>query len=168
MKKAIVYYSVSGNCRNAATAMAHRWGADIIEVTVKKKPNTKSPFGFMALGFKSATHKDLKLDGDINAAVAPYDQVYIIAPMRAGNSDPAINACLKVIDFTDKEVGIFSVQADPGLSGSDKMLDSMAERIEAHGGKIVFRQAMAGSSPNKIKSVEDMQVQINDIFQDVR
>lgn len=168
MKKAIVYYSITGTCRNTATAMAQRWGADIIELKVKNKPNTKSVFGFMKVGFKSSTRGDLILAGDINADVAPYDQVNIIAPMRAGKSDPAINACLKVIDFTNKEVGIFSVQADPGFSKSEAMLDSMAERIEARGGKIVFRQALAGASPNKTRTLEEMQAQINDIFQDVR
>ena len=136
MKKAVVYYSVSGSCKNAATAIAESVEADIIEIKAKKQPNTKNPIGFIGLGFKSATKKKIKLEGDINADLSSYDIVYLVSPMRAGNTDPAINTCLEEGDFSNNGVGVFLVKTDSKLTEAGLMPASIKASCEIKGWKV--------------------------------
>lgn len=167
MKSAILYYSLDGSARRAAESLSRKWAAELVELK-EKKARKGGSFGFAAAGFQAFLGVRSRLAFDVAEAVKPYDKLYVISPVWAARTAPAVNACLARCDFTGKQVGILSIQADPGLSGSDRVLDSMAARVEARGGRIVFRHALAGAAPGKTVSREDMERQINEIFDDVR
>lgn len=167
MKSAIIYYSLDGNARCAAEAIAHKWAADIIELT-EVKPRKRGPFGFIMSAFQAARGKKSKLSVDIAEMAKPYEKIYIISPVWASRPVPAVNTCLHECDFSGKQVGILSIQADPRLDGADRVLDTMARCVEAKKGQIVFRHGLVGASPGNTMSREDMERQINEIFDDVR
>lgn len=167
MKSAIVYYSLYGSARCAAEALSRKWAAELIELK-EAKPRRSGPAGFVGAGFQAALGVRSRLAFDVAEAVKPHEKLYVISPIWAGRTVPAVNTCLEQCDFTGRQVGVLSIQADPELNRSDRVLDSMAARVEARGGRIVFRHALVGASPNRAVSREDMERQINEIFDDVR
>ncbi|MGI5877990.1 MAG: flavodoxin family protein [Christensenellales bacterium] len=167
MKSAIFYFSLDGSARCAAEALSRKWAADVIELA-EAKPRGRGKWDFVKAVFQALRGAESRLALNVSDAARPYDKVYIISPVWAGRTVPAVNACLAQCDFTGKQVGILSVQADRDLKGADEVLDSMARRVEAARGQVVFRHALVGALPGKTISREDMERQINEIFDDVR
>jgi len=167
MKSAILYYSLDGSARCAAQALSRKWAADVIELA-ERKPRGHGKWDFVKAAFQALRGAKSRLDINVSDAVRPYDTMYIISPVWAGRTVPAVNTCLAQCDFTGKQVGILSVQADRDLKGSGEVLDSMARRVESASGQVVFRHGLIGALPGKTISREDMERQINEIFEDVR
>ena len=94
MKTAILFYSLSGKTKTAAETLAKETGADLIEITEKRKRNLFTAFFSgcpQAIGLKAS--KINPPAEDLNT----YDQLTLMAPIWAGHPAPALNAIIALL-----------------------------------------------------------------------
>lgn len=140
MKTAIVYYSQSNNTRVAAEILKDKLGADIIELKESKKGNP----------LQAIFKRKSKLLGNPWKEIQNASLIYLMFPIWASNSVPAINAFVdsNESDFKDKEFILVTFQADPGLKNSIKVREYVGSLISNHGGKIKASYGMVGGNMN--------------------
>ena len=100
MKRLVVYYSLSGNTREAAQKIADKLDADLLELeTVKAMPKSFAAQIFVGGGQVVMNHipKLKPIDKDINN----YDEIILGSPIWNSKGVPAINAFLQ-----DENVGM--------------------------------------------------------------
>lgn len=132
MKNVIFYYSWTGNTGVVANEIRQLTGADLKKIE-EVKPR-KSGAGFMGaaclafLGLKSRLKP-------MDYTLGSYDNVFLGGPVWASRSTPAINSFIGRTDFRNKRVFLFLTQADDKTP--QKVIHSIARRIEKRGGKVV-------------------------------
>ncbi|MGB4588810.1 MAG: hypothetical protein WBI17_06175 [Clostridiaceae bacterium] len=155
MKTVIVYYSQSNNTRVAAEILKSKLGADIVELKESKKGNPLQAL----LKLKS------KLIGDPWKEVQDANLVYLMFPIWAGNSVPAINAFVnsEKSDFKGKEVILVTFQADPSMKSSIKVREYIGNLVLKHGGKIKASYGMVGGNMNVFIGDDKLKEQIDKV-----
>lgn len=106
MKILIIYYSLEGNTRFIAEAIAKEIHADLLELKVKNEINTK---GFMKYiwGGKQVIQKEQPELVPININLDNYDLIFIGTPVWAFNFTPAIRTFLNSFTLKDKKIALF-------------------------------------------------------------
>ncbi len=94
MKTAIVYYSLTGNCRYAAKMTARRLGADLIEI---EPVNAYPEKGFMKFfrGGRSAVMGEKPALKPYSFEPDKYDRVIFCFPVWAGNVTPPVRTFIE-------------------------------------------------------------------------
>ena len=105
---AVVFFSRGGNTRLGAEILSERLSARLVELR-ERRPGS----ALMAL-----LRMKSKLDGDPWEQIAGVRRVYLMSPIWAGSTAPAMNAFAAGADFTDKDVYVVTFQnaPDPHLS----------------------------------------------------
>lgn len=155
MKTVIVYYSHSNNTRAAAEILKNKLNADIVELTEIKKG---TPIQAM-LKLKS------KLAGDPWKEIQDATLIYLMFPIWAGNSVPAMNAFVnsEKSDFKGKEVILVTFQSDPSMKKSDKVRDYIGNLVSKHGGNIKASYGMVGGMMNVFIGDDKLKEQIDKV-----
>ena len=148
--KAILFFSRDGSTKKAATILADRLDAQLIELIEKKPVKGFIRAGYMALKSKSSPLRDAPWE-----KCADKDIWILGTPIWAAHGTPAMNSFMESADFSGKKVFIFTLQADPRLKDSIGVLNYMSEKIEAAGGKIAGTLALQGASPGKTGSADN-------------
>jgi len=140
VKTVIVYYSQSNNTRAAAEILSAKLDCKLVELKEEKKGNALQAY------FRKAS----KLLGNPWNEIADADKIYLMFPIWAGKSVPAINAFLRSpnADFEHKAVYLVTFQASPDFKGSDKVHDYVGNLIRSKGGTIKETYAMQGGNMN--------------------
>ncbi len=156
MKTAIVYYTQSGTNATLAEILAEKESATMIKLAIE---NEKKPCmardAFAAIRGKCAILKN-----DINSDIAEFDKINLITPKWAGKPATAINTFLRDADLTNKEVALYVTQLDKRLESAEKMLNGMADKVTAQGGKVICKKALLGGNSKKPISKEDLIAQL--------
>jgi len=147
--KAVVFFSRNGSTKGAASLLAERIEADLIELKPLKKT------GFIRSGYMASRKKKIDLDGDPWKECRDKSLLILGTPVWAGNGTPAINTFLDKADLTGKRVYLFTLQADPGLKGSKDILSFLSERVESAGGTVSGTLSLNGTSPGKTAPPEN-------------
>lgn len=155
MKTVIVYYSHSNNTRAAAEILKNKLGADLVELKESKVGN---PLQAM-LKLKS------KLVGDPWKEVQDANLIYLMFPIWAGNSVPAINAFVNSgkSNFEGKEVILVTFQYDPSMKSSIKVREYIGNLVSKHGGTIKASYGMVGGMVNVFIGDEKLKEQIDKV-----
>ncbi len=159
MKTAVVYYSLDGSTREAAHIIAQRLGADVFELEEVKKRSGK-PLSFMAAAFGALTGKKSRLKENPAEKMSEFDRIYVGSPIWASRTVPAVNTFLCALKAANKEIIIFTLQADPNpavLEGVQKL----AGRLEQRGAKIGKVMRIHGESPGKTALKQHLAEQID-------
>lgn len=156
MSSIVIYYSRNGSTAIAAKHIAEKFNADIVELK-EKKPRR----GFLVSGYRSAAGKRPELAGDPWLSMDGKDLIILGAPIWAGNGNPVLNSFLDKADFTGKKIILFTLQADPELGSSEKVLNLMSERIVGSGGTLVAARGFHGQSPGKTAEAEYVRSQLD-------
>ena len=140
MNTVIVYYSHSNNTRAAAELLKEKLDARLVELKEEKKGNAIQAF----------FRKSSKLTGKPWEEIRDADRVYLMFPIWAGKSVPAINAFLRnpLTKFDRKEVYIVTFQASEDLKNSVKVHDFTGNLVRKSGGVIKETYAMQGGNMN--------------------
>lgn len=140
MKTVIVFYSHSNNTRAAADLLGEKLQAEVVELKEEKPGNAIQAF----------FRKSSRLLGEPWKEIQDADRVYLMAPIWAGKSVPAMNAFLRhpLTKFKDKEVYIVTFQASPDFKNSIKVHDFMGNLVRNSGGVIKDAYAMQGGMMN--------------------
>jgi multimeric flavodoxin WrbA len=129
MNTCVAYFSKSGNIKIAAEYLAEKIGAKVIALS--DGTNYKGLIGFMKGGMNASLTRKAKLDSATFDEIAKYERIVLATPVWAGKTTPAINAVLENVDFTDKQVYVMTMQADPDCKDAGKRGEFYKEAIGA-------------------------------------
>lgn len=132
MKRLVVYYSLSGNTKDAAGKIAEKLGADLLEVIPEKKMPKSFAAQILVGGGQVVMNripKLLPLDKDPGA----YDEIILGSPIWAGKGVPAINAFLKDESNAKKVSSLFFLSGggdvEAGLTAITKQLPNLKHTV---------------------------------------
>lgn len=107
MKKAVVFYSLSGNTQAAAKEIAEGIGADLIELKlVKLFPTEKSKQ--LALGGMQAMFGMKPAIQELSKNIKEYDVLILGTPIWAGTIAAPVHSFLNKYQVLDKIVAVFT------------------------------------------------------------
>lgn len=107
MKKAVVFYSLSGNTQAAAKEIAEGIGADLIELKlVKPFPTEKSKQ--LALGGMQAVFGMKPSIQELSKNIKEYDVLILGTPIWAGTIAAPVHSFLNKYQVLDKIVAVFT------------------------------------------------------------
>jgi len=120
MKTLIVFYSFSGRTRATAQELAAKEAYDVTEIkTVKNVGKLKAYTAGIFASIKGKTWPILPIDAEL----AGYDRLVLLAPVWAGNPPPAFNAFLQQLP-SGKTIAIKMVSAS-GKSDCRERLEAI-------------------------------------------
>ena len=132
MKKLVVYYSLSGNTKEAAIKIAKAVGADLLELeTVKNMPK-----GFAAqiiVGGGQVMMKYIPELKPFDKNVEEYDEIILGSPIWNSKGVPAVNAFLKDESAAAKVTSLFFLsgggEVQKGLDAITKLLPNLKNTV---------------------------------------
>ena len=132
MKRLVVFYSLSGNTKEAAEKIAGGLGADILQIeTVKPMPKGFLTQMLVGGGQVMMNHiPELKpIDKDINE----YDEFILGSPIWNSKGVPAINAFLQDKAAAQKVTSLFFLsgggEVEKGLDAITKLLPNLKNTV---------------------------------------
>ena len=121
MKRAVVYYSLSGNTKKVAEKIAKELSCDLIEIETLK-PMPKVYAAQIMYGGMQASFSLKPRIKPIPAPILSYDELIIGCPIWAGKHAPAINTFIHLPGMARKIIAVFTLngggkneKCQPGL-----------------------------------------------------
>lgn len=108
MRRAVVYYSLSENTKEAAEMIASKIGADIYRIGTKKKM-PKSFASQIMFGGLQATFGLKPAITYVPENLFEYDEIILGTPIWAGKHSPAINTLIHKYHIENKVVAVFTL-----------------------------------------------------------
>lgn len=158
---AIVYYSLTGNTKHAAEVLAEQ--IEAILVRLEDETSRRGPFGFLKSGLQARLERSARLTGDPWQRIEACEPVYLMTPLWASRSTPAMNAFIGNADFAGKSVRIVTFQADPKVTGSSTALAALSRRVEARGGRVDQTYALHSAPPGRFAGASHLSDQISQL-----
>ncbi len=159
MTTAVVYYSLNGSTREAATLIAQRLGAQIFELEEVKKRKGKFLL-FMAGGFGAMAGTKSRLKSNPASLLDEYATIYIGSPIWASRTVPAVNTFLSHLNAAGKQIVFFTVQADPNPAPS-KGLQKLIGRLAKRGAAVNRVIQLHGAAPGQTAPTPYLQEQLD-------
>ena len=161
MKKAIVYYSMSGNTDYVAKKISDKIEADLIKIEPKKEYPTKGLRKFL-WGGKSAVMgetpelEEYKFDGE------KYDYVIFGTPVWASSFTPPIRTFIKENKekLNGKKIAVFTCYMG---GGANKAIEKLKQclNIEKFEAELILIDPKDKESDEKNKQIEEFCKEIN-------
>ena len=125
--KAVVYYSLQGNCEFVANEIAGKLGVQALRLVPDVEPPKKGFGMFLKGGRMAVMKKTPELVGfDFNAD--DYDTIVLCSPVWADRYAPAIRSFLARADLSGKKIAIVASSAG---GNAEKMMDALAADSKA-------------------------------------
>ena len=125
MKKAVVFYSLSGNTQAAAKEIAEGIGADLIELKlVKPFPTEKSKQ--LALGGMQAMFGMKPAIQELSKNIKEYDVLILGTPIWAGTIAAPVHSFLNKYQVLDKIVAVFTFS---GAGDNKRCIAKLSKRL---------------------------------------
>lgn len=125
MKRAVVYYSLSGNTKEAAEKIAKEIGADLIQID-QLKPMPKSKASQMMFGGMKATFGMKPEIKGVPENISEYDEIIIGTPIWASKPAPAVNTFIKKKGVADRITSVFTFS---GGGDNDKCIEYLSKLL---------------------------------------
>ena len=127
MKRLVVYYSLSGNTREAAETIAKALDADLMELETEKSMPKNFAAQIIVGGGQVAKLKPLTKD------VASYDEIILGSPIWNSKGVPAVNAFLQDEETAKKVTSLFFLsgggEVEKGLNAITKLLPNLKNTV---------------------------------------
>ena len=159
MSCGVVYFSRDNNTKAGAEYLASVKNAVLVRLLEEK------PCSVLGGVWKALFRKASRLVGRPWEEVRDCEELYLLTPVWAGSSTPAMNAFLQKADFTGKLVTIITFQADPNLSGSSKTHAQIKAAVEQKGGRVAAAYACHGGGLGVFAGKDYIEEQIMRILQ---
>lgn len=132
MKKAVIFYSLSGNTKAAAKVIADKLSAELIQIDTKKPMPTSMGKQMMLGGMQSTFGICPKIKG-VPENIADYDQIILGTPIWAGKVASPVNTLIKKYGIADKITSVFTFSGggdnDKCILALNKLLKNMNNNI---------------------------------------
>jgi flavodoxin len=128
MKTLIAFYSLTGNTKKLAEAIASVVGGEVLEIKTKKEIPAKGFVKYWMGGkqvMKKETPEIMPLDKNPN----DYELIFLGTPVWAGNFAPAIKSFLKQAKLQNKKIALFAAHG----GGPGKVFELLKKEIAAEG-----------------------------------
>jgi flavodoxin len=156
---AIVYYSLSGNTKYAAEALAEQ--IDAVLIRLDDKTSRRGVIGFLRNGLQARLEKSTKLSGRPWEKIESCDTVYVMTPLWANRPTPAMNAFIDHANLNGKTVKIVTFQGDPTATGSGAAIEALAKRVEMRGGTVDQTFALHSAPPGRFAGDSHLSGQVS-------
>ena len=163
----IIYFSKDGNTKKGAELLAEHLNISQIFSLIEKKKH-KGLIGFVINGYKASKKASTKIDTSFLEQLKEIPYIYLMTPIWAASSTPAVNSFLDSADLSGKVITIITFQADPGGGSSGKAFAYLQSRIEKKGGKVDKTIALHGTSPGKYAGDEHIKIQIGKAISQIK
>lgn len=111
-KTLVVYYSLDGNCKLIAEAVAEAAGAKVLRVSPVKDITLKGFFKYFVGGMQASMKKRPELK-PFDENPLDYDTVFVGSPVWGSNMTPAIRSFLTRYDWTGRKLAFFTCSGGP-------------------------------------------------------
>lgn len=126
MKRAIIYYSLSDNTKEAAEYMSQKLNLDLYRIEPTKPMPDKMGKQMLIGGMQSTFGMTPKIKG-VPENIDVYDEIIIGTPIWAGKAASPINSLLKYADIADKVVAVFTFS---GGGDNEKCISNLAKKLK--------------------------------------
>lgn len=127
MRSAVIYYSLEGNAKTAATELARRLGADLFEIRTEKPYPTRGLRKFLVGGKDSAFGRLPKIE-PMSVDPSTYDLVVLALPVWAGKAAAPVNSFLDGRSFGSARVALVIASASGDATSCAKDLTAKLGR----------------------------------------
>ena len=126
LKILIVYYSLTGNTKFIAEAIAESINSDILEVKPVKELNAEGGSKYFWGGYQATMKKKPKLKPfDIDPL--EYDLIFIGTPVWAWTYSTPIRSFLSKYDLTGKRVALWTCSAGDGVKAMNRLREALKD-----------------------------------------
>ena len=116
MSKAVIYYSLTGNTKEAAKEIARKLGAKLFEIDLAKPLPRKPAAKMLVGGMQSTFGRTPKIKG-VPDNIDYYDEIILGTPIWAGLPASPVNTFIKKYGVADRINAVFT------FSGGGTMTD---------------------------------------------
>lgn len=150
---AVVFFSRGGNTRLGAEILSERLKARLVELK-ERRPGS----ALMAL-----LRMKSQLEGDPWKEIAGVRRVYLMSPIWAGSTAPAMNAFAAGADFTDKDVYVVTFQNAPDPHLSYREQQYLAGIVTRNHGSVRECYALLGAKKGQFAGRESILSEIGKV-----
>ncbi len=127
MKKLVVYYSLDGNTRFIAGAIAEASGADMLELKLRNQPELKGFMKFFWGGRQVFTKQRPQLLA-FEKDPQDYDVIFIGTPVWAFTYAPALASFFEQVNLRGKKIALFCCSG----GGKGRILENMKDSLSGN------------------------------------
>ena len=147
MNRAVVYYSLSGNTKEAAKVIARKLGAKIFEIDLDKPLPKNTVRQMLVGGMQSTFGRRPKIKG-VPDNIDYYDEIILGMPVWAGMPASPVNTFIKNYGVADKIDAVFTFS---GGGDNDRCLAQLSKSLK----NIKSQVALADRSNNAAKDNQE-------------
>ena len=126
MKRAIIYYSLSNNTKEAAEYLAAKLNVDIYRIELVKPMPDKMWKQMLIGGMQSSCGMTPKIVG-VPENIDEYEEIIIGTPIWAGKAASPINTLLKNTKIADRVIAAFTFS---GGGDNEKCILELAKKLK--------------------------------------
>ncbi len=125
-KMLVVYYSLTGNTKFIAEAIAEAINADILELKPVKELDAESGMKYFWGGFQATMKKKPKLkEFEINPL--DYDLIFLGTPVWAWTFSPPIRSFLKKYNLSGKNIALWVCAGGDGIKSMNRFKEALKD-----------------------------------------
>ena len=147
MNRAVVYYSLSGNTKEAAKIIARKLGAKIFEIDLVKPFPKNTVRQMLVGGMQSTFGRRPKIKG-VPDNIDYYDEIILGMPVWAGMPASPVNTFIKNYGVADKIDAVFTFS---GGGDNDRCLAQLSKSLK----NIKSQVALADRNSNAAKDNQE-------------
>ena len=147
MNRAVVYYSLSGNTKEAAKVIARKLGAKIFEIDLVKPLSKNTVRQMLVGGMQSTFGRRPKIKG-VPDNIDYYDEIILGMPVWAGMPASPVNTFIKNYGVADKIDAVFTFS---GGGDNDRCLAQLSKSLK----NIKSQVALADRNSNAAKDNQE-------------
>ena len=147
MNRAVVYYSLSGNTKEAAKVIARKRGAKIFEIDLVKPLPKNTVRQMLVGGMQSTFGRRPKIKG-VPDNIDYYDEIILGMPVWAGMPASPVNTFIKNYGVADKIDAVFTFS---GGGDNDRCLAQLSKSLK----NIKSQVALADRNSNAAKDNQE-------------
>ena len=147
MNRAVVYYSLSGNTKEAAKVIARKLGAKIFEIDLVKSLPKNTVRQMLVGGMQSTFGRRPKIKG-VPDNIDYYDEIILGMPVWAGMPASPVNTFIKSYGVADKIDAVFTFS---GGGDNDRCLAQLSKSLK----NIKSQVALADRNSNAAKDNQE-------------
>ena len=126
MSKAVIYYSLTGNTKEAAKEIARKLGAKLFEIDLAKPLPRKPAAKMLVGGMQSTFGRTPKIKG-VPDNIDYYDEIILGTPIWAGMPAAPVNTFIKKYGIADKIDAVFTFS---GGGDNDRCMAQLSKTLK--------------------------------------
>lgn len=126
MKRAVVFYSLSGNTKEAAEFISKETGADLFQIELVKSMPDSMPKQMMLGGMQSVFGMKPKIKG-VPENISNYDEIILGTPIWAGKAASPVNTFIRKYGVENKVTAVFTFS---GGGDNDKCILKLSQLLK--------------------------------------